>query len=105
MIPLSKVNLFIKDLQKFLFFSKRKPYISYWGELYFILYSIKKLAHASETPLFVYDIHPVGEIVYDVNNHCFVAQLPGLSIKLQDEEFVDALLEERLLPKFYTEVR
>jgi hypothetical protein len=98
-IPLSDIELLVKDLQKYLLISKRKPYMSYWGEVFYILHSMKKKAKESGTTVFIYDIQPVGKIVYDADSHCFVALLPEISIKLRDSEFVDALLDGRLLPK------
>jgi hypothetical protein len=96
---LPDIEMLVKELQQFLSLAKRKPYISYWGEVFYILHSIKKKANELRTTVSVYDIWPAGKIVYDIDSRCFVALLPELSIKFRDNEFVDALLDGRFVPK------
>lgn len=97
-IVLSEIELLVKDLKKYLYLAVRKPYISYWGELFYILYKIKKLVNEPGRYITLYDIYPVGTIDYDANSRLFIAKLPELLIKLQDINLVDALLKGSFKP-------
>lgn len=85
------------ELLHFLTLAKQKPYISYWGEIYALLYRVRKDGKAKRQPIKLYDI-PSGELIYDYEKDRFVAKLPDLNLMLKDHELTDALLRGALVP-------
>jgi hypothetical protein len=88
---------FEHELHRFLDLAKQKPYISYWGEVYALLYQVRKNGKAQRKHIKLYDI-PSGEVVYDYERDRFVAKLPDLNLILEDHELTDALMRGALVP-------
>lgn len=78
--------------------SSNNPYFPVWGELFYILWTVKKEAEQRQTTLSLYPIHPIGYVTYDINDKLFVAHIPGCLIKMNIDELIQMLLSGSVLP-------
>ena len=68
----------------------RHTQLPYWGEVFSIVHELKKTACDGE-PL--YEIDPVGDVVYDHGRRRFIVRVPEMNIVMQDFEFVDSIVK------------
>ena len=71
--------------------------MSYWGELFYLLYQIRRKSEAMKQDLPVY-VLPSGQMIYSWAKCRFIAILPDMNIHLTEQELVDALLKGILVP-------
>lgn len=86
-----------EKINRLLSLAKEKPHLSYWGEVYYLLYSVRKQGRVKNKSIVLYDL-PAGKMTYSHLKDCFVAVLPDMNISLQVHELTDALLMGRFVP-------
>lgn len=94
------LEMFDVNLCRLLTLAKEKPHISYWGEVYYLLYSVRKQGRATKKSMVLYNL-PSGRMMYSYLKNCFVAVLPNMNINLQIHELTDALLMGRFIPSAF----
>jgi len=78
---------------------KEKPYLPVWGEIFHILWSIRKEARAKKVEKKAYDIHPTGSIIYIPDEDMFYAKLPECTIKMNIIDLTKMIIQERFSPQ------
>lgn len=86
-----------EQIKQFLLLAKRKPYMSYWGELFHILYTMRRMGQRDRRDIDLYNL-AAGKVIFDWRRDRFLALLPDMTITLTDQELVDALLRGILVP-------
>lgn len=92
-----KTNAFIDQILTYLALSKQKPYLSYWGELFALLYQIRKEGRAANQDILLYDL-PTGRLKYSYEKDRFAAELPEMNILLKADELIDSWIRGILVP-------
>ena len=93
-----ETGLIDKQILHILTMSKEKPYISYWGELYYLLYKMKRKAEQLRQNIMLYHL-PSGTMIFNYRKKRFIAMIPDMNIALKDHELADALFKGALVPE------
>ncbi len=86
------------DLLRILSTYKQKPFFPVWGELFCLLWSVKRKAEIENCDVIAYSIYPVGQIIYHAREKLFVAHVPEFNIKMTLEELIQMILRGAMLP-------
>lgn len=97
------VNLMIaniqNDLKRVINLYKEKPYLPFWGEIFYILETFKKeLNQNTQSDSFLYKTKSSVSVFYRPIDDRFCIALPEFNILLTQEEFIDNLLQGRFWP-------
>src|SRR5690554_1495260 len=90
-------GLIDEQVNHILMLSREKPYMSFWRELFEVIYSMKRIGQKSNRNIYLYNLSS-GKVIYDSNKNQFVAMLPDMNVALSDHELVDALFRGILVP-------
>ncbi|GAA4834096.1 hypothetical protein GCM10023310_09460 [Paenibacillus vulneris] len=72
---------------------RRRTDLPFWGEVFSIIQQMKKIP-SDYMPL--YELHPVGGVLYDADKRRFVVKIPDMDITLKDAELADAIVKQGL---------
>ncbi len=80
---------------------KRKPYLPIWGELFCTLRDIGKLSQKAMQNTLVYQMKPVGDMVYEYEHDKFTALIPDMDITISMTlyELTEALQKGQFSPR------
>ncbi|PKG22853.1 hypothetical protein [Niallia nealsonii] len=88
------------ELKQMIHSYKYKPYLPFWGEVYFILYKFKKnIKEEQKTNLFLYKTKAATPVFYLPDDGKICIELPEFKIIITEEEFIDNLLKGRFWPE------
>jgi hypothetical protein len=93
------LDALIGNLLKVIEQHKQTPHLPHWGELFVIVHDIQRLLKYAEEDIVLYPIHPTGELIYDHTKRIFVAKTPNFNVNMEPDNFIDALLSDRLRPR------
>jgi hypothetical protein len=77
---------------------QRDPYHPVWGELFFLLYQVKKDAEKRKKTVKLYEVEGL-DLLYLPEKKRFFLKAQGVSFFLTIEELTTAILDQRFLPK------
>jgi hypothetical protein len=83
-------HLLVDQLMATISLCSRHPDLPFWGEVFSIVHELKKTACDGE-PL--YEIDPVGDVIYDHGRRRFIVRVPEMNIIMQDFELVDSIVK------------
>ena len=87
------------DLRKIVNLYKEKPYLPFWGELFYVLQKLKTINENTNHNLFLYETEASASIFYQQSDGRFLIMLPNFNILLTQAQFIDNILEGRFWPK------
>ncbi|MFD2370220.1 hypothetical protein ACFSO0_09725 [Brevibacillus sp. GCM10020057] len=89
------------QLLRALHLQQTKPYLPIWGELYTSLRDIAKHGQQTQENVLIYPLRPTGALWYLHEENRFLADLPepGITIKLTQEQLLDALVKGSFPPR------
>ncbi|MFJ5622000.1 hypothetical protein ACIQD3_04530 [Peribacillus loiseleuriae] len=88
------------DLKKLINLYKEKPYLPFWGELFFVLQRLKKeVDKNTQSNLFLYEMEISVSVFYQPIDGKFCIMHPDFNISLTQEEYIDSILKGRFWPK------
>ena len=90
-------GLIDEQVNDILMLAREKPYMSFWGELFELIYFIKRIGQKLNRNIYLYNLSS-GKVIYDSHKNQFVAMLPDMNVALTDHELVDALFRGILIP-------
>lgn len=93
------INIYRSELIHNLMKIRRQPYLPHWGELYAALRGLRNIAENNRQEIAIFDISPIGQLVYCHENKKFTAKIPGLNVSMDLEECIDSLIAGRFPPK------
>ncbi|MBU8878768.1 hypothetical protein BGM26_07155 [Bacillus sp. FJAT-29790] len=93
------INDIQTDLRDLVYLYKEKPYLPFWGELFSVLQRLKKVGKNTKSIIFLYETETAIPVFYHPIDNRFCIELPGFNIFLNQEEFIDSILEGRFWPK------
>lgn len=84
----------VKRMNHILELHKKKSFIPVWGEMFSVIWELKKSARKNKRNIILYDL-PDGDVMYDYKKNVFTVRTNDLHFNLKDYEFVNSLLEGR----------
>ena len=76
---------------------KRKPYLPIWGEIFLLLYKVKRKAENENIAVEAYTIGK-DVIVYDPTIKKFSCQIGEITFRLTIEELTDSIVDGAFMP-------
>lgn len=87
-----------KQILHYVDLAGKSPFLPVWGEIFNILYSIKRESDEDQKDKIAYKVQGEYLMIYQVNKKRFVLTVPGVTFNLKICELTTALLKGRFLP-------
>lgn len=92
----------LKDIQNHFLVTfrlfKSKPYLPFWGEFFYIIHKVKREFRNSKDDIFLYELDINQKVFYQIHNNKVRLELSDFNILLNEQEFIDGLLQGRFWP-------
>ncbi|WP_391560629.1 hypothetical protein [Robertmurraya sp.] len=87
-----------QQLLHYVHLSGKNPSLPVWGEIFYILYEIKRESENNQRDIVAYRVQGEYLMIYDAKKKRFVLTVPGVTFNLKICELTTSILKGRFLP-------